>query len=275
MDPETTQQLKELRESELIDFHLADRLLDKGRSLKKTEPHDALAILRAVAMTLDRARLCSDKEKLPVFTECSDLGAKVQDPVFYFDLRAAQLFRADNNLGMAAACYQRAASSFITEAKKHGKSQPNDSQMQCAMLREARLCFELAGLPVGARFCHIKAKKIARDHAHGRLRKLKEWFSYIFWCWGESPLRVAVWGAVWIILFALVYCVQGVKSGEAYTTHSFLQSLYFSIVTFTTLGYGDMTPGSGLSRTCACVEAVSGTFFMGLFLVTFVRRFAR
>jgi hypothetical protein len=40
------------------------------------------------------------------------------------------------------------------------------------------------------------------------------------------------------------------------------ESLYFSIVTITTLGYGDFTP-LGLSRLLAVIEALAGLFFAG------------
>jgi hypothetical protein len=42
----------------------------------------------------------------------------------------------------------------------------------------------------------------------------------------------------------------------------FHEALYFSVVTITTLGYGDFTP-SGLSRLLAVIEAVSGLLFAG------------
>lgn len=49
---------------------------------------------------------------------------------------------------------------------------------------------------------------------------------------------------------------------------------YYSIVTFTTLGYGDIHP-LGLSHVIASIEALIGAFFMALFVVVFVRKMAR
>ena len=50
--------------------------------------------------------------------------------------------------------------------------------------------------------------------------------------------------------------------------------LYYSIVTFTTLGYGDIHP-LGFSHVIASVEALIGAFFMALFVAVFVRKMAR
>ncbi len=44
--------------------------------------------------------------------------------------------------------------------------------------------------------------------------------------------------------------------------HSFLTALYFSVVTFTTLGYGDFHPASSL-RLMASMQALMGYMFLG------------
>jgi len=50
--------------------------------------------------------------------------------------------------------------------------------------------------------------------------------------------------------------------------------LYFSVVTFTTLGYGDIIP-HGLARPIAAFEAFAGSFTMALFVVVFVKKMTR
>jgi len=45
--------------------------------------------------------------------------------------------------------------------------------------------------------------------------------------------------------------------------------LYFSTVTFTTLGYGDFRP-IGKARRIAMIEAVSGYLYLGITVVLFV-----
>ncbi|NOE33940.1 MULTISPECIES: potassium channel family protein [unclassified Ruegeria] len=75
-------------------------------------------------------------------------------------------------------------------------------------------------------------------------------------------------------LFAAVYgafgyndhCVVGAKGpGDI---------LYFSYVTFTTVGYGDMSP-TGLCRGLAVSEAVTGYILLGMFVAAAVALYAR
>ncbi|GAI81392.1 unnamed protein product, partial [marine sediment metagenome] len=48
--------------------------------------------------------------------------------------------------------------------------------------------------------------------------------------------------------------------------------IYFSTITFTTLGYGDFRPLEGWGRILAGSEAFIGAFMMALFVYTFARR---
>jgi len=47
---------------------------------------------------------------------------------------------------------------------------------------------------------------------------------------------------------------------------SYSELTYFSFVTLTTLGYGDISPVSEYARSFAIVEAISGVVFMGVFI---------
>ena len=61
----------------------------------------------------------------------------------------------------------------------------------------------------------------------------------------------------------------------SYTTFKdFGYCLYYSVVTFTTLGYGDIHP-RGYSHIIASAEALTGAFFMALFVVVFARKMMR
>ena len=79
--------------------------------------------------------------------------------------------------------------------------------------------------------------------------------------WMLAALMVAIW--LWAIAY---YALDAFESMEA--------SLYFSIVAFTTLGFGDVLPPSGL-RVTAGVCAANGLLLFGLctaFLVEMFRR---
>jgi hypothetical protein len=53
------------------------------------------------------------------------------------------------------------------------------------------------------------------------------------------------------------------KANEIDTTPTFTRSLYFSIVTEATLGYGDYRP-TGLNRVVACLQVLAGYAFLGV-----------
>ena len=47
---------------------------------------------------------------------------------------------------------------------------------------------------------------------------------------------------------------------------TFVQSIYFSVITITTLGYGDITPVTETARLLSSIQALSGIVLIGLFL---------
>lgn len=74
-----------------------------------------------------------------------------------------------------------------------------------------------------------------------------------------------------IVVYAIAYfaCSKlkwghvGAETAEL----DFLTSVYFSVVTITTLGYGDVSP-SGLARPLACTEVLLGLVFAGFLIDT-------
>lgn len=66
-----------------------------------------------------------------------------------------------------------------------------------------------------------------------------------------------------IIVFAFIY--YGMSSSIK-NVDGFGSALYFSIVTITTLGFGEMYPEDGFARTMVCLEVLAGVVFVGVFL---------
>jgi len=102
-------------------------------------------------------------------------------------------------------------------------------------------------------------------------------FGRLLFGYGERPVRVLFVSALIIILCAFFYSHPGSLSHrDSLDGQSFLQGLYFSTITFTTLGYGDLYPSpEGLPRLVAMAEAVAGGCLMALFVVCLAKRFSR
>ena len=81
---------------------------------------------------------------------------------------------------------------------------------------------------------------------------------------------VILWIFLVIIFFPLLYFIFGGITKVS----SLSDYLYFSIVTATTLGYGDLQP-VGWCRLIASTEAIFGTFMWAVFLVVFARKYMR
>ncbi|HUW18162.1 MAG TPA: potassium channel family protein [Sedimentisphaerales bacterium] len=102
-------------------------------------------------------------------------------------------------------------------------------------------------------------------------------FGRLLFGYGERPIRVLMASALIIVFCAVLYWVPGslvYRGGQ--TDSSFFQGLYFSTITFTTLGYGDLYPApEGFCRKVAMVEALAGGCLMALFVVCLAKRFSR
>ncbi|UCC92871.1 MAG: pentapeptide repeat-containing protein [Thermoplasmata archaeon] len=100
--------------------------------------------------------------------------------------------------------------------------------------------------------------------------------------YGERPTRVIFWWFAFTFTFAIIYFTgqliqysDGVTEIDFGTLSGFLTCFYFSVVTFTTLGFGDISPVTDLGRGVASVEAFTGAFMIALFVLVFGRKMIR
>jgi voltage-gated potassium channel Kch len=94
--------------------------------------------------------------------------------------------------------------------------------------------------------------------------------------YGESPARVLATGAVTVLACGLVYnafdLVEHAESGDSATL---FEALYFSGLTFTTLGYGDFNPANELGQVLAVTETSIGVVLLAILVFVFGRRATR
>lgn len=85
-----------------------------------------------------------------------------------------------------------------------------------------------------------------------------------------KPLRVVGLAAATIVLFAFAY-LYGELKYNGNDVKTFWEALYFSGLTFTTIGYGDITP-VGFARFLAVLEGLLGIVLSSALVVSLVRR---
>lgn len=152
-----------------------------------------------------------------------------------------------------------------------------------------------------ARFFHLQEQKAHRE-AYRRYwsenRDIEALDQYLIYTLNgitskhtESPSRVIGISGLLILLFGFLYPLVGgveVTSTEsAPVAYNFLPDIslqlpswvtvlltnfYFSAVTFTTLGYGDIQPATSGTRLLASIESLAGALLMALFVYVLGRR---
>jgi hypothetical protein len=85
-------------------------------------------------------------------------------------------------------------------------------------------------------------------------------------------------GMAWGVLYAMLdtiwpgsFAVGDRLAAQVQTDHSRIHLFtYYSFVTLTTVGYGDVTPLSTPARTCAWLEALTGQFYLAVLVAGLV-----
>ena len=169
------------------------------------------------------------------------------------------------------------------------------------LFSEAALLYEKEGDFTKYSYCYRRAKdaKLARlwkifTQMQGRgfqavgLRSVSwkerastfvSWFlgslNRLIWGYGEMPFRTLGIACGVITLSAFCYDVSGtILTGGFVQKIDLFESFYLSIMTYTTVGYGDYIP-MGWIRGVAAFEALFGVLLTPLFLIALTRRYLR
>lgn len=87
------------------------------------------------------------------------------------------------------------------------------------------------------------------------------------WCVAYILIFVAAYG--W--MFSLV----ALKGPDGEISGDLASAIYFSVITWTSVGYGEFTPNSSFARLLAGIEALNGYLIMAMFIATLLKTFER
>ena len=114
-------------------------------------------------------------------------------------------------------------------------------------------------------------EKTFERHAHFRDRAWGRWLGYQLqnWLWGygEKPWRLALVMAFNILFFGtLLHIVDPLPD------RTFWEHVYFSGITYLTVGYGDLAPHAPLARFISVVCAAAGIATFGLLIAAVTKK---
>jgi len=139
---------------------------------------------------------------------------------------------------------------------------------RCASLQRKLNPAEYDNFPPAKKILHLlKSMKFIPEYLLGKL----------LFGFGERPVRVLGASALVILICAVIFTASpnALAFSNQLIENSFFQSLYFSTITFTTLGYGDLYPATDFVKAVAMTEAVIGGCLIALFVVCLANRFSR
>ena len=100
--------------------------------------------------------------------------------------------------------------------------------------------------------------------------------------YGEKPYKIISFSLIFMFIHAVIYSLIGISYQDSTIQWSmsksmfeninvFLDCFYFSVVTYATLGYGEMLP-TGIGRLFAINETFWGAFLISLFVITIYKK---
>jgi hypothetical protein len=133
---------------------------------------------------------------------------------------------------------------------------------------------------VGVDFCgsYLLRRHIMDENYLDEFRRQSPTTAAMYWVWwvtSDCWRSLVRWGALTAaiaVIFAGLYGVVDINAGDNATV---LSPLYFSIVTLTTLGYGDVLPTSLAAQIVVMVQVVIGYVMLGGLLSIFANKMAR
>jgi tetratricopeptide (TPR) repeat protein len=185
-------------------------------------------------------------------------------------IRAAKTAETAHEWHLAAVACQRLGD-FLA-----GTRPPYDLERAFRMYRRAVAAYDQCGLFAEAR--SVAYRQLCLKMRRARELKLsigQRVELFLYWAvagFGYRPLRVIGTALAIVFVFGLIYwAMDGVQKSDFQGHISLWKAIYFSGITFATVGYGDFVPAPHV-RWLAMSEGFVGAFTMGLFVAVLANR---
>ena len=185
---------------------------------------------------------------------------------------AAEEAELTGDLEYASLLYRQAAINFERDMEFFSFSDCLYRSREC--LRK----FLVRSLLMPRKIHNIGAAGVRQTETYGLFKRLflclSLTLSALIWGHGERPGRTFLSVLLVILLSAIIYTQGSLIRDTIIFKPNFFQALYFSVITITTVGYGDITP-VGIARLIAMAEALCGICVVPIFIVGLSRRYLR
>lgn len=168
---------------------------------------------------------------------------------------------------------------FLRSLRLNAESTGDKEWVDRLLLRELKAERDDLWNIVWPRTEYYRTKFKLHDRIQSAWRLARHWASDLLWGHGISLWRLATSGAVAVFLFALLcwkssaqYILAGTTTPRAL---ELMEALYYSAISFTTGGFGDIMPGNATARAITATEGLIGVVFLGFFAAAVYRRLSR
>ena len=185
-------------------------------------------------------------------------------------LHAAKFAESAREWYLAAVACQRVGDYFLEP------NPPFDVERAFRMHRRAVAAYEECGLFSEARELAYRQMYLKMRHGSGlHLPVTHRVELFLHWAiagFGYRPLRVVMAAVAVVLIYGIAYwALGGVVSAHSSAASDLWHSIYFSGITFATVGYGDFYPAPHV-RMLALSEGFLGAFTLGLFVAVLANR---
>lgn len=189
-------------------------------------------------------------------------------------IRAAKTAEIAHEWYLAAVASRQVGDYLLAAGPLH------DTERAFRMYRRAVAAYEQCGLMAEARelsyhemYLRLRCAKLLGLSFTHRIELFLFWATAGF---GYRPLRVMATATTIVLIYALIYALTGgiIRATDGHIVHSLSETIYFSGITFSTVGYGDYMPRPH-QHFIALSEGALGIALLGFFVAVLANRLSR